>query len=84
LSITARREKEKEKGIGNLRNPIIERSVYRRKWALWIIENLVKVEKRSLLRGVGTLTQIAIVAAANQAIYGLHVCLVLSTLLFQR
>jgi hypothetical protein len=38
----------------------------RRKWALWIIEeNLVKVEKRSLLRGVGTLTQIAIVAAAN-------------------
>lgn len=83
MSITARREKEK--GIGNLRNPIIERSVVQRKWVLWIIEeNLVKVEKRSLLRGVGTLTQIAIVAAANRAIYGLHVYLVLSTLLFQR
>jgi hypothetical protein len=80
---TARREKEK--GIGNLRNPIIERSVVQRKWVHWIIgENLVKVERRNLLRGVGTLTQIAIVAAANQAIYGLHVCLVLSTLLFQR
>lgn len=83
MSTTARREKEK--GIGNLRNPIIERSVCRRKWALWIIgENLVKVEKRSLLRGFRILTQIAIVAAANQAIYGLLVCLVLSTLLFQR
>jgi len=83
LSITAKREKEK--GSGSLRNPIIERSVFQRKWALWIIEeNLVKVEKRSLLRGVGTVAQIALVAAANQAIYGLHVCLVLSTLLFQR
>jgi len=83
LSITARREKEK--GNGSLRNRIIERSVVQRKWALWIIEEkFVKVEKRSLLRGVGTLTQIAIVAAANRAIYGLHVCLVLSTLLFQR
>jgi hypothetical protein len=80
---TARREREK--GIGNIKNPIIERSVVQRKWVLWIIgENLVKVEKRNLLRGVGTLTQIAIVAAANRTINGLHVCLVLSTLLFQR
>jgi hypothetical protein len=83
LSTTARREKEK--GSGNLRSPIIERSVLQRKWVLWIIgENLVKLEKRNLLSGAGTLTQTAIVAAANQAIYDLHVCLVLSTLLFQR
>jgi hypothetical protein len=83
LWTTVKTETENENG--KLRNPIVGKSVVRRKWVRWIIgESLEKVERRNLFRGAGTPTQIAVVAAANPATCGLHVYLVLSTLLFQR
>jgi hypothetical protein len=76
---------ETENVNGKLRNPIVGKNVVQRKWVHWIIgESLEKVERRNLFRGAGMPTQIAVAAAANPATCDLHVCLVLSTLLFQR
>jgi hypothetical protein len=64
---------------------MVGKSVVQRKWVHWIIgESLEKVETRNLFRGAEMPTQIALVAAANPATCGLHVCLVSFTLLFQR
>jgi hypothetical protein len=81
--IIARTETEKE--TGRLMSPIVEKNVFQRKLVPWIIgESLVKVERRNLSREAEMATQIAIVAAANPAMCGLHVCLVSFILLFQR
>jgi hypothetical protein len=66
-------------------SPIVEKNVLQRKLLPWIIgESSLKVQRRNLFRGAEMATQIAIVAAANPAMYDLRACLVLFILLFQR